>query len=166
MFKGSQSLKNKELKEGIFFIFFELILFSWAGFVMITGTEEKTVKEKINIDSVSYTYELFGEEIYVPEIDRTCVWKTNHYYDYDTGCCFRFNFNDEFSPPDVSYWYVDYYWNSDYTKLNTDFTHVIYNYLEDNWYKEVGDNRWVKISNPPDDYWHTSYDSLVEANLK
>lgn len=107
-----------------------------------------------------YNVDLLGQIIYVPEIDRQCTWSRDYecYYDNITDCYFVYN--SEISVPQVQYWYEDY------SSAYGDYGWLEYDVLEDMWYVEINDGVWKGIDNPPDYFWHTSYDSILKANTE
>ncbi len=111
-------------------------------------TIEYTVTES-NVD-------IFGDRVYVPEIERYCPWSSAYeaYYDNATECYFWYN--NEIDTPQMQYWYEDF--SSEYG----DYGWLEYDRLEEQWYVEVDDGVWVIVENAPDYFWFTTYESLLD----
>ena len=138
-----------------------LILIIFVGVMDLASGEDE--------DSFSYSYsteidfgdtesntELFGERVYVPEIERYCVWSEEYecYYDNATECFFWYN--NEIDTPQFQYWYEDF--SSDYEESGW----LEYDRLEEAWYVEVDDGEWEIVKDVPDYFWFTTYESLID----
>lgn len=104
-----------------------------------------------------YDYEIFGDNLYVPEIDRTCYFDGDYYYDSVTDCYFYYN--TDVSPAQMTYWYEDF--SSQY---GDDYGWIEYDENDGNWYVEVDYGEWEVVDNPPSYFWYTSFDSLLTGN--
>ncbi len=125
-------------------------------FGMIAQEEDKSYQTEEVANSTYYDYSVLGDSVYVPEIDRTCEWDGDYYYDYLTDCYFCYN--TDVVPAQMQYWYEGF--SSDYG----DYGWLEYYEDEDAWYVETGLNQWEKLEEVPEYFWHTTFDNLESTN--
>ena len=102
---------------------------------------------------INNDYKHFGDSVYIPEIDRTCYFDGEYYYDNETQCYFWYN--QELTPAIFQYWYEDF--SSQYG----DYGWLEYDEIENAWYVETSYDNWEKVENPPSYFWYTNYKELI-----